>query len=71
MTRIYTAIVTNHLMGVQEVARLLGVTRQRVDELSRTHADFPEPEAVLASGRVWRREDVEAWARRTGRLPRC
>lgn len=62
--------VTHHLVGVHEIANLLGVSRQRVDEITRTHADFPEPEAVLASGRVWKREDVEAWARRTGRMRR-
>lgn len=56
-------------MGVQEIARLLGVTRQRVDRITRTHEDFPAPAAELASGRVWRRADVETWARRTGRLP--
>jgi hypothetical protein len=31
--------------------------------------DFPEPVAVLAGGRVWRREDVLAWAERTLPLP--
>jgi hypothetical protein len=30
--------------------------------------DFPEPGAVLAAGRIWEREDVEKWARSTGRL---
>lgn len=60
--------MTHHLVGVQEIAKLLGVTRQRVDELTRTHADFPKPEAELAGGRVWLRADVEAWARHTGRL---
>jgi hypothetical protein len=31
--------------------------------------DFPEPVAVLAGGRFWRREDVLAWAERTLPLP--
>ena len=60
--------MSDDLMGVYEIAELLGVTRQRVDELSRTHEDFPEPEATLASGRIWRRSEIEAWARRTGRI---
>jgi hypothetical protein len=30
---------------------------------------FREPVAVLSAGRIWRRADVEAWARATGRLP--
>ena len=52
-----------------EIASMLGVSRQRVDKLSRTEA-FPEPVAVLAVGRIWRRQDVEVWARETGRLNR-
>jgi predicted DNA-binding transcriptional regulator AlpA len=56
-------------MGTKEIAELLGVTNQRVDQLAR-RADFPEPVAVLAAGRIWQRADVEVWARRTGRIPR-
>lgn len=56
------------LVGVQEIAKLLGVTRQRVDRITRTHKDFPTPVAELASGRVWKRADIEAWAKRTGRV---
>jgi hypothetical protein len=54
-------------MGVTEIGELLGVSRQRADQLSRT-ADFPAPEAELASGRVWTRDAIEGWARSTGRL---
>ena len=57
------------LMGTSEIAELLGVTNQRVDQLAR-RTDFPEPVAVLAAGRIWNRADVEAWARRTGRISR-
>jgi predicted DNA-binding transcriptional regulator AlpA len=53
-------------MGVAEIAELLQVSRQRVDQLTRRD-DFPEA-AQLASGRVWRREDVERWAKKAGRL---
>jgi predicted DNA-binding transcriptional regulator AlpA len=62
--------VTDHLVGVQEIAKMLGITRQRVDRITRTHDDFPAPAAELASGRIWKRVDVERWARKTGRLPR-
>jgi prophage regulatory protein len=55
------------LMGIHEIAEQLGVSRQRVDELSR-RADFPLPVQRLRSGRIWRRKDVESWARDTGRL---
>jgi len=58
--------MTNHLMGVTEIADLLGLSRQRCDQLSRTKG-FPEPEAELASGRVWKREEVEAWVRKVKR----
>lgn len=51
------------LMGVQEIAALLGVSRQRADQLSRQKG-FPEPVAVLSNGRqrIWQAEDVQAWA---------
>jgi hypothetical protein len=50
------------LVGVAEAAALLGWDKRRVA----TYVDrgsFPDPVASLASGRVWRREDVEAFAR--------
>ena len=55
-------------MGVHEIAELLSVSRQRVDEITRTDDDFPAPVDTLRSGRVWKRADVEAWARAVGRL---
>ena len=66
--------VTPDVVGVSEAATILGWDRRRVI----TYVDrgsFPEPVARLASGRVWRREDVEAFARawnsrRAGRRPR-
>jgi len=61
--------VAQELVGVAEVAALLGVSTQRVDQLARTEG-FPAPVAVLAAGRIWRRADIERWARRTGRRPR-
>jgi hypothetical protein len=54
--------VTPALAGVAEAAAILGWDRRRVI----TYVDrgsFPEPVARLASGRVWRREDVEAFGR--------
>lgn len=60
--------VTQHLVGVHEIAELLGVSRQRVDQLANDDPRFPEPVAVLAAGRVWERADVERWARESGRL---
>lgn len=54
------------LVGVREVGKLLGVSRQRADQLVRTK-DFPDPIAELASGRIWERAAVVRWARDTGR----
>lgn len=51
----------HHLLGIAEMAALLGVSRQRVDQLSATHVDFPRPEAELAAGRIWSRAAVEGW----------
>lgn len=59
--------MTLDLVGVAEVADMLGVTRTRVSQLA-SSAGFPEPTARLAAGPVWLREDVERWARDTGRV---
>ena len=50
------------LMGAQEIRLRLGVSRQRVEQLMK-RADWPVPYASLATGRVWRTEDIEAWIR--------
>lgn len=54
----------HHLVGVHEVAEMLGVSRQRVDRIVATDDSFPTPEAVLAAGRIWKRTDIEAWIKR-------
>jgi hypothetical protein len=46
---------------------MLGVTRQRVHQLTDEDPAFPEPEVTLAIGRVWSREAIEEWARAAGR----
>ena len=56
----------HHLVGSAEIGRMLGVNRQRVQQLI-NRADFPKPEVVLNMGKVWKREAVEAWARENGR----
>jgi predicted DNA-binding transcriptional regulator AlpA len=58
--------MTHHLMGVTEIAELLGLSRQRCDQLSRMKG-FPDPVAELSSGRVWNTDDVERWAQEAGR----
>jgi hypothetical protein len=59
---ILTVEVLPMLAGVAEAAAILGWDRRRVV----TYIDrgsFPSPIASLASGRVWIRDDVEAFAR--------
>lgn len=54
------------LVSTVEIAEMLGVTRQRVSQLMRADT-FPAPTADLAVGRVWLRDEIEAWAAATGR----
>jgi predicted DNA-binding transcriptional regulator AlpA len=58
------------LVGVAEAAALLGWDKRRIfTYLGR--GSFPAPVAALASGRVWRRSDIEAFGRtRTTRRTR-
>ena len=50
----------NDLVGSAEIAAMLGVSRQRVNQLA-SAPDFPPPVADLSAGRVWTRSSVEAW----------
>ncbi|KHD77189.1 hypothetical protein MB27_12090 [Actinoplanes utahensis] len=50
------------LVGTYEIRHLLGVSRQRAFMVS-CRDGFPKPVAELASGRIWRRDDVVAWVR--------
>lgn len=54
------------LVSTAEIARLLGVTRQRVQQLAKTPG-FPVPAATLSMGSVWHTADIRAWAAATGR----
>ena len=56
------AAMSSHLVGLSEIATMLGVSRQRASQLVRDYDDFPAPVAELASGRIWETETVEAWA---------
>ncbi|MCW3817533.1 hypothetical protein ONA91_24065 [Micromonospora sp. DR5-3] len=51
------------LVGVSEIRMMLGgVSRQRASVIA-NQRNFPEPIAVLAMGKVWRKSDVEKWIR--------
>ncbi|HEX6845112.1 MAG TPA: hypothetical protein VF235_08360 [Actinomycetota bacterium] len=56
-----TVEVIPAVAGVAEAAEIMGWDKRRVvTYIDRGH--FPEPIAWLASGRIWLREDVEAYA---------
>lgn len=48
------------LIGSREVAELLRVSKQRMQQLRR-RSDFPQAAAELAAGPVWRGEDIRQW----------
>lgn len=58
------------LLGVAEVAELLGVTKQRASALAMSKS-FPRPIAELKAGPIWAepmvRRFVAEWPRRSGR----
>ncbi len=62
--------MTHHLVGITEIAAMLGVSRQRVHQLTNEDATFPAPAAVLSAGGVWERTAIEEWAKRVGRVLR-
>lgn len=49
-------------MSIGEVARALGVSRQRADQLSR-EAGFPSPVSEALTGRKWRLVEIRRWAK--------
>jgi hypothetical protein len=60
---------TPDLVGVSEAAAILGWDRRRVATYASRGA-FPVEVATLAAGRIWRRDDIEAFARDRRRRPR-
>ncbi len=57
------------VVGAWEITERRGHRHaETVHNWRRRHDDFPEPVAKLRRVLVWYWPDVEAWARRTGRL---
>lgn len=63
-----TIVFVLELVAVAEIAQMLGVSKQRVYQLLEEDDTFPKPAERLTVGRIWRRADVEKWAKRTGRV---
>lgn len=63
------------LVGIAEIAEILGVSTQRVGQLAEEHDRFPAPIGTLKAGRVYTRASVEAfaasdWRRKRGPKPK-
>lgn len=61
-----TTIDAVRLLGAAELGHLLGVSRQRITQLT-AKPWFPRPVARLAMGSVWELADIERMASETGR----
>ena len=62
--------MTHHLVGLTEIADMLGLSRQRVHQLTQQDPNFPSPTATLSAGLIWERRAIEEWARSVGRSVR-
>lgn len=59
--------MTPELVGPAEIAAMLGgLSRQRIYQLT-SSPTFPAPAADLSIGKVWRYDEVVAWATEHGR----
>lgn len=54
------------LVGLAEIAELLGVTKQVIANWRSRKPDFPQPVVTLKSGPVWEFESIESWAAKEG-----
>lgn len=63
-----THVVLDELVTAADVARMLGVSRERVRELAKRD-DFPAPAGRVARSLVWRRPEIEAWIQEWDRRP--
>jgi predicted DNA-binding transcriptional regulator AlpA len=56
------------LLNATEVAQTLGLSQRQAVATYRTrYADFPAPVMSKGTCVLWRRKDIEAWARARGR----
>lgn len=50
------------LAGIREIAEILDVSRQRVNQLAEKDG-FPKPLDRIAAGPVWKEADIRKWAK--------
>lgn len=55
-----------YVVGAAEIATMLQVSRQRVQQLT-AEDHFPRPLVKLIAGKVWLGREVESWAKEHGR----
>ena len=58
--------MSTDLVATGEVARMLGISRQRVEQLAELEDDFPEPAPDQAFGPMWHELAIVQWAERHG-----
>ena len=60
----FALVPREEIVSRAEIAEMLGVTTRTVQRYTE-RPDFPKPLGVLAAARVWRRSDIQTWAKRT------
>ena len=58
--------LVDRLLGNAEICRALGISRQRLSQLT-SRPDFPPPHVTLTMGSIWTLADLQQWADATGR----
>jgi predicted DNA-binding transcriptional regulator AlpA len=56
-------------VGAVEIAERLGVSRRTVDQWRQRDTGFPEPRWRVGGRPAWNFDDVERWAKASGRVP--
>jgi predicted DNA-binding transcriptional regulator AlpA len=56
------------LVGINDIAEMLGVSRTRADQLSR-RPSFPDPKVRHARVRLWEDTEVQAWIKANRKEP--
>lgn len=56
-----TETANSQFVSLSQLAEMLGVSRQRADQIVRDKPDFPATAAETAGGRIWKRAQVAKW----------